>query len=364
MPPSRKNKKLVVKSKSKIGCGCQSGGANNTTKKNNSNKKQNVPNTAEPTATENNASANKSNPNKTNTNKPANKPANKTNKHTNQPALDAATPAAAESKKFNISKLKPSDVDSMTNEEIEALIQNNPDMFANITKDFKAYQTAKNNAETAKLEQEVVQLDKKIKNSSQTISSIMDHITQQEKDRTSGYYVIGINIPAILNYLFKNTSPNTNSKKSYKKRFQEIGEYYDVNPDEIDMLKPRLIEQSKRLGNTISNNTKFENVAALSKEYNTSGNITPAGLLQMTRMLFQSKKDEKQWLRVVELIELIYNNVGKFQDLTREEFFNQKTPIGLDLITELGEIYNTQHIFTDGKSSVSGEAYEFYSRQV
>ena len=268
--------------------------------------------------------------------------------------------------KFNISKMKPEDVNSMTNEEIEALIQGNPKIFGNLTDNLKEYKNAKNEAETAQLEQEVAQLDKKIKNSSKTMSSIMDHITQQETNRTNGYYVIGVNIPAILNYLFKNTPSNETSanKNSYKKRFRKIGEYYDVNPDEIDYLKPRMIEQSKQLADPITNDTKLENIAGLSKDYNTSGNITPAGLLQMTRLLFQTKRDEKQWLRVVELMELIYSNVGKYQDLTREEFFEQKTPIGLDLITELEEIYNTQHIFMDGKSIVDGDAYEFYTRQV
>jgi hypothetical protein len=405
MTSSRKSKKKIQLIK-KSGCGCsQAGGANNNstnTKKNNTNimentvnnlaknykpPKNNLANTPKDSGAErttilkgpsfniNNSNANKKNNNKLNISKM--KPEDSSSlgglaalrlpeDSSSLGGLAALRLPEDSSSLGGLAALRlPEDVNSMTNEEIEALIEDNPKIFGNLSDNLKEYKNAKNEAETAKLEQEVAQLDKKIKNSSKTMSSIMKHIEQQGKERTDGYYIIGVNIPAVLNYLFKNTSSdNTNSNNSYKKRFRKLGEYYNVNPDEIDYLKPRMIEKSKQLADSINNDTQLDNIAGLSKEYNTSGNITPTGLLKMTRLLFQTKKDEKQWLRVVELMELIFNNIGKYQDLTREEFFNQKTPIGLDLITELEEIYNTQHIFTGGKSTVDGDAYEFYSKQL
>ena len=190
----------------------------------------------------------------------------------------------------------------------------------------------------------------------------MDSVVKQERDRTEGYYVIGLNIMGVLDYLFKNTS-NTNTNKNYKSKFKKLGEFINVNPDEIDYLKPKLLKQSQNNSSNITNNTTIKNLAIRSTKFNNAGKISPASLLTMTRTLFMTKKNENQWLKVVYLLELIFNNVGRIQYLNREEFFSQKTPFDLELIAELEEIYNTQDIFDVNKGGINTEAYEFYSRQ-
>ena len=246
----------------------------------------------------------------------------------------------------------------MSNEEIESLISENPEVFAGVANNLADYKEAKQN----KLESNLVQLNRKIHNSTEKISSIMDSVVKQERDRTEGYYVIGLNIMGVLDYLFKNTS-NTNTNKNYKSKFKKLGEFINVNPDEIDYLKPKLLKQSQNNSSNITNNTTIKNLAIRSTKFNNAGKISPASLLTMTRTLFMTKKNENQWLKVVYLLELIFNNVGRIQYLNREEFFSQKTPLDLELIAELEEIYNTQDIFDVNKGGINTEAYEFYSRQ-
>ena len=250
----------------------------------------------------------------------------------------------------------------MSNEEIESLISGNPEVFAGLTNNLADYKEAKQN----KLQSNLVQLNRKIHNSTEKISSIMNSVVKEERDRTEGYYVIGLNIMSVLDYLFKNTS-NTNKKnnktKNYKSQFKKLGEFINVNKDEIDYLKPKLLKQSQNNSSNITNNTTIKNLATRSTKFNNAGKISPVGLLTMTRTLFMTKKTEKQWLKVVYLLELIFNNVGRIQHLNREEFFSQKTPLDLELIAELEEIYNTQDIFDVNKGGINTEAYEFYSKQ-
>lgn len=299
-----------------------------------------------------------------------NKKLNTNNKNKNKNNLTSLS-----NSKNTLNKLNPNNINSMTNNELETLIKNNPNLLNNLTKNNKK------NENIAKLEKELFNLDKKIHNSGEKISSIMNHIGKQEKSRTDGYYVIGLNIAKMLSYLFNNTSNNKkfNNKKfnnininitkkksnninNYKKRFNQFGEYINVNHDKIDYFNQKILNESKTLANTINNNTSLKNIAIYGKIYNTTGKITPNGLLKMTRLLFKMKRNEKQWLKVVDLLELLYNNVGQYQNLTRDEFFDQKTPLDIELILELEEIYNTQHIFQNN-TGISQDIYEYYSRK-
>jgi hypothetical protein len=343
-------------------CGCQIGGAINNNKtiatpttNNVENSSKLITNNKKVGQLSSNIStqSEKKETNEKKENKPMDKPENKSkNKPENKPV---DKPVDNKPKKRNLKDIKPEDINSMSNEELESLISNNPDIFGGIQDTLKDFKENKDKLETAELEKSVFNLDKKIKNSSEKISSIMNHINKNQRERTEGYYIIGFNIHKILNYLFKNSKTETNNK------YKAIGEYVNVDPDKINMLKPRFITKAKNLSNKITNKTTLKNIIVLSEDYNSNRKITPNGLLTMTRYLFANKKDETQWLKVVELMEIIYRNIGEFQSLSREEFFEEKTPISLDVILELEEIFNTQHIFQD-KPTITQEVYEFYSR--
>lgn len=348
-------KKSAIK---KIGCGCtQAGGANNSTKKNNNNNSSQT-NTNTKTNTNNitNLAVNTS---LSNTNKKNSENSeNKENAHS--ASTNSKTVNNTSNKKNETENITNKNINAMTDEELDTLLAKNPELFKDLEKDL-ANPTYKN---TSILENNNDMPTNQMKNSSKKISTILNTIAQQARERTDGYYIIGVNIMNVLDELFKSTTlaneKQNNQVLNYKSKFKKIGEFVNVNPDEVEFMKPLMSRQSSNIVNNITNNMSLLNIAKKSSKFDNVGNITPEGLLNMTRMMFDIKKSEKQWLRIAKLLEVIYDNVGRIQDLTRKDFFSQKTPLEIDLIKELEEIYTTQDIF---KPSVEldSDAYNFYS---
>ena len=73
------------------------------------------------------------------------------------------------------------------------------------------------------------------------------------------------------------------------------------------------------------------------------GRITPRGLLKMVRLLHKFKKDDKQWLRVATVTEIIYQYLGK--NISRQRFFQSERIIPEFVMFEIEEFFNTDHLF-------------------
>jgi len=97
----------------------------------------------------------------------------------------------------------------------------------------------------------------------------------------------------------------------------------------------------------LNNYSSFYEILEESKKYadmGFNGEITPFGLLVMTRMLYKYKEDNAQWLRVATILELIYKYLGNGKE-SRQEFFKNTSNLPILALMDLEEFYNTDHIF-------------------
>jgi hypothetical protein len=180
----------------------------------------------------------------------------------------------------------------------------------------------------------------------------------REMKRTQGSFLVGVNLVNLFNEFRqmivgkdsdndnkKNNSPTAKSNATFKK----VGEYLDANYD--DILEKKL---GFRDGSDISHlpeihldrTSTFDQIIDESKQFAAAGykgEITPAGLIIMVRMLYKYKKNNAQWVRVATVLELIYKYLGGTQ--TRHQFFKNKQEISVLSLMELEEFYNTDHIF-------------------
>jgi len=184
--------------------------------------------------------------------------------------------------------------------------------------------------------------------------------------RTQGSFLVGVNLNNLFNEFtsiskqLNNTGngKNNKTKKNNSKKanvfidsdtiFKNIGEYVNVDFDKIQYKKLGLRGSSTQLlpEITLTNNSTFYDVIKESVKYADTGygsNITPFGLLIMTRMLYKYRKNNSQWIRVATILELIYKYFG--DDQTREDFFKNRDDISMLSLIELEEFYNTDHIF-------------------
>jgi hypothetical protein len=136
----------------------------------------------------------------------------------------------------------------------------------------------------------------------------------------------------------KNTLSSLGNWVDQSKRFDEI-QIKDMGyrNDTGQVLKPEEM---------LSQDSSFKDVIAESKKYSglsKVGKITPRGLLKMVRLLHKFKKNDKQWLRVSTITDIIYQYLGK--NISRQRFFQSERIIPEYVMFEVEEFYNTDHLF-------------------
>ena len=205
-------------------------------------------------------------------------------------------------------------------------------------------------------------------------SDLINEKNLRNMKRTQGSFLVGVNINNLFNE-FKSISKqlnNTGNGKNNKtkknnsmkanvfidseKIFKNIGEYVNVDFDNILDKKMGFRGSATPLlpELTLKNNSTFYDVINESVKYADTGygsNITPFGLLIMTRMLYKYRKNNSQWIRVATILELIYKYFG--DDQTREDFFKNRDDISILSLIELEEFYNTDHIFMSEEELIS-----------
>ena len=205
-------------------------------------------------------------------------------------------------------------------------------------------------------------------------SDLISEKNLRNMKRTQGSFLVGVNINNLFNE-FKSISKqlnNTGNGKNNKtkknnsmkanvfidseKIFKNIGEYVNVDFDNILDKKMGFRGSATPLlpELTLKNNSTFYDVINESVKYADTGygsNITPFGLLIMTRMLYKYRKNNSQWIRVATILELIYKYFG--DDQTREDFFKNRDDISILSLIELEEFYNTDHIFMSEEELIS-----------
>ena len=162
-----------------------------------------------------------------------------------------------------------------------------------------------------------------------------------------------------------------NIKKDSGTIFKEIGEWVNIDYESVldkemgfrgsnvPHLPEKVLSDDSSLYEIIDESKKYNNLDDLKA----SNNITPYGLLVMTRMLFKYKKNNAQWLRVATVLELIYKYLGNSQ--TREQYFESKYNISITALMELEEFYNTNHIFMSEQELESFKSeLRFYKQSV
>ena len=205
-------------------------------------------------------------------------------------------------------------------------------------------------------------------------SDLISEKNLRNMKRTQGSFLVGVNLNNLFNEFTSiskqlnntgNGSNNKTKKNNSKKAnvfidsetiFKNIGEYVNVDFDKILDKKMGFRGSSTQLlpELTLTNNSTFYDVVNESVKYADTGygsNITPFGLLIMTRMLYKYRKNNSQWIRVATILELIYKYFGDNQ--TREDFFKNRDDISMLSLIELEEFYNTDHIFMSEDELIS-----------
>jgi hypothetical protein len=184
-------------------------------------------------------------------------------------------------------------------------------------------------------------------------SDLISEDILRDMKRTQGGFLIGVNLNNLFNTFREVVKADekgqlTSKLSSPEDIFKQIGEY--VNVDFYKILEnkmgyrgsdiPMLPEQE------LTEYSSFDEVIDESKKYAVNaykGDITPLGLLIMTRMLYKYRKNNSQWVRVATVLELIHRYLG--DDKSRVEFFKEHDEIPIQSLIELEEFYNTDHIF-------------------
>ena len=205
-------------------------------------------------------------------------------------------------------------------------------------------------------------------------SDLINEKNLRNMKRTQGSFLVGVNINNLFkaftsiskqlnntgngknNKTKKNNSMKANVFIDSEKIFKNIGEYVNVDFDNILDKKMGFRGSATPLlpELTLKNNSTFYDVINESVKYADTGygsNITPFGLLIMTRMLYKYRKNNSQWIRVATILELIYKYFG--DDQTREDFFKNRDDISILSLIELEEFYNTDHIFMSEEELIS-----------
>jgi len=207
-------------------------------------------------------------------------------------------------------------------------------------------------------------------------SDLISEDLLRDVKRTQGSFLVGLNLNNLANELRKmiidsekQRDPKTKTigipiERNSEELFKRLGEYVNVDFEKILDSKmgyrgsdiPLLPEEA------LNDYSSFYEVIYESKKYadkGYNGDITPLGLLIMTRMLYKYRKSNAQWFRVATILELIYKYLSDNQ--TRAEFFKNKDEIPVLSLIELEEFYNTNHIFmTENELKKFKQELNFY----
>ena len=191
-------------------------------------------------------------------------------------------------------------------------------------------------------------------------SDLISEDLLRDVKRTQGSFLVGLNLNNLVNEMRKMIMDSETQRDPKKKTigipiernseelFKRLGEYVNVDFEKILDGKmgyrgsdiPLLPEEA------LNDYSSFYEVIYESKKYadkGYNGDITPLGLLIMTRMLYKYRKSNAQWFRVATILELIFKYLSDNQ--TRAEFFKNKDEIPVLSLIELEEFYNTDHLF-------------------
>ena len=186
-------------------------------------------------------------------------------------------------------------------------------------------------------------------------SDLISEEILRDMKKTQGSFFVGVNLSNLFNE-FKNMAATTDStpttrqtQKKDKTIFNRIGEWIDVDFDsildkemgfrgsDVPMIPEKNLTEYSSFYEIIDESKKYSNKSGF------EGNITPYGLIVMTRMLYKYKKTNAQWIRVATILELIFKYLNSGQ--SREEFFKGGDEIPILALMDLEEFYNTDHIF-------------------
>ena len=227
----------------------------------------------------------------------------------------------------------------------------------NRSKDAPAMMDLATYAQYRKLEKDEIKKEPKTRDPNvygYLFSNLVNEDILRDIKRTQGGFLIGVNLNNLFN-VFRDMVISE-EKKQKKERiqnsntiFKRVGEYVNVDFDKILEKKmgfrgsdvPLLPEK------ILNDYSSFYEILEESKKYadmGFNGEITPLGLLVMTRMLYKYKEDNAQWLRVATILELIYKYLGNGNE-SRQEFFKNTDNLPVLALMDLEEFYNTDHIF-------------------
>jgi len=184
-------------------------------------------------------------------------------------------------------------------------------------------------------------------------SDLISEDILRDMKRTQGSFLVGVNLNNLFNTFREKIKTDEKGEKMMKlvdsqEIFKRVGEYINVDFEKIldKNMGFRGSDVPLLPENELNEYSSFYEVITESKKYadmGLNGEITPYGLLIMTRMLYKYRKNNAQWVRVATVLELIYKYLGNNQQ--RLEFFKNKEEIPIISLMDLEEFYNTDHIF-------------------
>ena len=188
-------------------------------------------------------------------------------------------------------------------------------------------------------------------------SDLLREDIMREMKRTQGSFLVGVNLANLFREFRSGLTKEGDKTEDIvetpiersERLFKKFGEYIDVDFNEILEKKMGFRDDSEisHLPELhLDRTSTFDQIIDESKSYadiGFKGEITPFGLLMMTRMLDKYKKNTAQWVRVATVLELIYKYLGESQ--SRQNFFKDKNEISVLSLMDLEEFYNTDHIF-------------------
>ena len=144
-----------------------------------------------------------------------------------------------------------------------------------------------------------------------------------------------------------------NKRNKGKSSFDLTGEYIDQDYEVIlkDILGIRrdLTDLLLQPHNVLTRESTFLDIITEAKKYQREDTreLSPKALLTMVKILFKTKKNALQWIRVATLCETIYQYFGL--DQNRQQFFSSIRKLDETLLVKLEEFWKTDWIFRSNK---------------
>jgi hypothetical protein len=189
-----------------------------------------------------------------------------------------------------------------------------------------------------------------------------------KKNKDNGLFLIGLNFAEVAGFLEKDIEHREvkdiskltvkqrleykRKKKEYTEAKQLLGEYVDINREELMVEKGynRLSDMKDRKLNIeeyIDTESSFNEILRESGKYSINqrpNTVSMKNLLRMTKILWKYRKTDIQWLHVASLIEVMYIYL-KIDDETRTEFFSSDYPIDYYRLKNIEEFWKTEQLF-------------------